>query len=569
MLAQIFSLAEPIFFSTIIDRFLRNPHDLTKFPTQGIFFKQLGLLVLGWIAVAFASRLFKNIEQYYVSTVSDRIGINIFNHAYAHIISLPMSFHSSQKTGEVFRKISKARDDVTALFGVIYDKIFQNIFSITLVLIYVFYREWRIGLVLIGLVPVFIFATFMLTKRVKRIQGEINKTNEKLFGTSFEALNHIEVVKSFASESHEINQVQRDNAVSHDNLKKKTMALQYLFFAQGTIVNFARVVLLWYGTILAFQGLLQFSDVILFTFYSFVIYQPLYDLGDVYSKYQEGISSVDRLQTILDEKAVIFNKVGALHPEKLKGKIEFRHVSFKYNDEREIISDVSFVVEPGKKLALVGLSGSGKSTLVKLLLRFYEATSGEVLIDDHDIRDYDLQALHRRIGLVQQDNILFNTSLADNIRYGTFSASDEQVEQSSLRAYLESFIKKLPQGLMTIVGERGIKLSGGEKQRVAIARSIIKKPDILIFDEATSSLDSHSEEMIRRAIDEVSQGVSTVTVAHRFATVINSDQILLLKNGRIIEQGTHQSLLDANHEYAQLYRLQTQRGLESDADELA
>ncbi|TSC65958.1 MAG: multidrug ABC transporter ATPase/permease [Candidatus Doudnabacteria bacterium Gr01-1014_77] len=562
MLSQSFSLLEPVFYTRILDRFLRDSHNLTKFPTEHAFFVALGITVLAWIASAFAARIFKNFQQYYVNTVSDRIGINVFNHAYEHVISLPIQFHANQKTGEVFRKISKAREDITTLFGVAFDKIFQNVFSISIVLIYIFIREWRVGVIAIILVPVFIIATSFFTKRVKKIQGDINKSNERLFGTSFEALNHIEVVKSFASEEHEINQVREDNKVTHDNVKKKTIAYQQLFFVQGTIVNLARVSLIWFGSVLAFKGVLTFADVILFGVYSFVIYQPLYDLGDIYAKYQEGVSAVDRLQTLLSEKATIFSKPNALKPKKLQGKIEFKNVSFNYSQEREILKNVSFKVEPGKKLAIVGFSGSGKSTIVKLLLRFYEPTTGEILIDGKNIADYNLQALHKRIGLVLQDNILFNTTLSENIRYGTFKASDTEVEASANRAYLSDFLKKLSLGLDTLVGERGVKLSGGERQRVAIARSIIKKPDILIFDEATSSLDSHSEEMIKEAISQVSKDVTTITVAHRFSTVVNADEIILLEAGEISERGNHKELLAKKGRYASLYQLQTQRQAE-------
>lgn len=564
MFSQLFSLLEPFFYTRILDQFLRDSHNLAHFPTAHVFYVLLTETVLVWIGVAFAARTFKNLQSYYVQTVSDRIGINIFNQAYEHIINLPIKFFANQKTGEVFRKISKARDDVTTLFGVFFDKIFQNAFSILIVLVYIFYKEWRIGIILIGLAILFIIVNSIYTGRVKRIQNEINKANERLFGTSFEALNHIEVVKSFASEEHEIEQVRADNAISHKNLKKKTIVFQQLFFLQGTIINFARVALLWYGAILAYQGMISFADVILFNFYSFAIFQPLYDLGDVYSKYQEGINAIDRLRELLNEKKVIDSPANALDPQKLQGKVEFRNVSFSYNKDRQILKDISFILEPGKKLALVGLSGSGKSTIVKLLLRYYEVDQGEILIDDRNIKDYDLLALRRRIGLVMQDNILFNTSILENMRYGTFNASEEHVRASASKSLLDALIDKLPEGFRTLVGERGVKLSGGEKQRVAITRSIVKNPDILIFDEATSALDSQSEEMIKKAMVDVSRGVSTVTVAHRFATIVDADEILLLENGRILERGQHKDLLAQNGSYANLYRLQTQRNLNSE-----
>jgi len=396
-----------------------------------------------------------------------------------------------------------------------------------------------------------------------------------MFGSSFEAVSHIELVKAFSSEKEEEEHLRHDNAMQHLRLKKKTVAYQGLAFAQGTVVNLARVVLLWWGAVLSFRGLLSFSNAILFNFYSFAVYQPLYDLGDIYTKYGEGIAAVDRLQSVLDEPVTIKNSPNAIKIDKLLGRVEFKNVSFDYgraqinteaktdehgsNQPRPILKNISFEVEPGKKLALVGQTGSGKTTVIKLLLRFYEPTAGEILLDGKPIQDYDTESLHKRIGLVLQDNVLFNTTIADNIRYGTFKAPDADVADAAQRASLQPFLAKLSQGLLTKVGERGLMVSGGEKQRVAIARSIIKRPDILIFDEATSALDSHTEEEIRKSILEVSKGVTTITVAHRFATVIDSDEIILLVNGEIKERGTHNQLLKKGCEYSRIYNLQTQR----------
>ena len=595
ILSQSFSLAEPFFFATIVSKYLGQPQ---SFPSQPVFFKSLTLIVVAWIAVAFAGRTFKNLQSYFVGTVADRIGIRVLEHAYSHVLALPMSFHSSQKAGEVFRKLSKARDDITALFSVLFDKIFQNAFSIVVVFGIVFWKSWRMGVALFGFIPLFFLVTWIFTKRIKKTQIEINKINENMFGSSFEAVSHIELVKAFSSEKEEEGHLRHDNAMQHLRLKKKTVSYQALAFAQGTVVNLARVVLLWWGAVLSFRGLLSFSNAILFNFYSFAVYQPLYDLGDIYTKYGEGVAAVDRLQSVLDEPVTIKNSPNAIKVEKLEGKVEFRNVSFDYgvpagrhsgpersegeesqkkdkeilrrsealtaqddagSQARSILKNISFVVEPGKKLALVGQTGSGKTTVIKLLLRFYEPTAGEILLDGKPIQDYDTESLHKRIGLVLQDNVLFNTTIADNIRYGTFDAPEESVADAAQRASLQPFLAKLSQGLLTKVGERGLMVSGGEKQRVAIARSIIKRPDILIFDEATSALDSHTEEEIRKSILEVSKGVTTITVAHRFATVIDSDEIILLVSGEIKERGTHNQLLAKGGEYSRIYNLQTQR----------
>jgi ABC-type multidrug transport system fused ATPase/permease subunit len=569
ILSQSLSLLEPFFFATIVSKYLGAPQ---SFPSQAVFFKSLTLIVVAWIAVAFGGRTFKNLQSYFVGTVADRIGIGVLERAYTHVLALPMSFHSQEKAGEVFRKLSKARDDITALFQVLFDKIFQNAFSIVVVFGIVFWKSWRMGIALFGFIPLFFLVTWFFTGRIKKTQIEINKINENLFGSSFEAVSHIELVKAFSSEREEEGHLRHDNALQHVRLKKKTVSYQSLAFAQGTVVNLARVVLLWWGAVLCFRGELSFANAILFNFYSFAVYQPLYDLGDIYSKYGEGIAAVDRLQSVLDEPITIKNSPNAIKVEKLLGRVEFKGVSFWYDvpgvgaglkpaptGHRQILKDISFVVEPGKKLALVGQTGSGKSTIIKLLLRFYEPTSGEILLDGKPIVDYDIESLHKRIGLVLQDNVLFNSSIADNIRYGTFEAPEESVADAAQRASLQPFLAKLSQGLLTKVGERGLMVSGGEKQRVAIARSIIKRPDILIFDEATSALDSHTEEEIRRSILEVSKGVTTITVAHRFATVIDSDEIILLVNGEIHERGTHDQLLTKGGEYSRIYNLQTQR----------
>ena len=581
ILSQSLSLVEPYFFATIISKYMANPY---SFASQQAFFTSLTKIIALWVLVAFGARLFKNLQSYYVSTVADRIGIRVLEHAYSHVLELPMSFHSSQKAGEVFRKLSKARDDITALFQVMFDKIFQNSFSIVVVFIIVFWKAWRIGLALFGFIPVFFLVTWIFTRRIKKTQIEINKINENLFGSSFEAVSHIELVKAFSSEKQEEENLRHDNALQHLRLKKKTVAYQLLGFAQGTVVNLARVVLLWWGAVLSFRGLLSFTNVVMFNFYSFAVYQPLYDLGDIYTKYGEGVAAVDRLQSVLDEPVTIKNFPGAIRVEKLLGKVEFRNVSFDYGSlaspnsttpsaaqppllfqegntvaPRPILKNVSFIVEPGKKLALVGQTGSGKSTVIKLLLRFYEPTSGQILLDGKPIENYDIESLHKRIGLVLQDNVLFNTTIARNISYGSFGSSENQIKDAAERASLQPFLAKLSDGLFTKVGERGLMVSGGEKQRIAIARSIIKRPDILIFDEATSALDSHTEEEIRKSILEVSKGVTSITVAHRFATVIDSDEIVLLVNGEIKERGTHQELLNIKGDYSRIYNLQTQR----------
>jgi len=327
ILSQSLSLLEPFFFATIVSKYLGAPQ---SFPSQAVFFKSLTLIVAAWVAVAFGGRTFKNLQSYFVGTVADRIGIGVLENAYNHVLALPMSFHSQEKAGEVFRKLSKARDDITALFQVMFDKIFQNAFSIVVVFGIVFWKSWRMGIALFGFIPIFFLVTWFFTRRIKKTQIEINKINENLFGSSFEAVSHIELVKAFSSEREEEANLRHDNALQHARLKKKTVSYQALAFAQGTVVNLARVVLLWWGAVLCFRGELSFANAILFNFYSFAVYQPLYDLGDIYSKYGEGIAAVDRLQSVLDEPITIKNIDNPIKTEKLLGRVEFKNVSFNY-----------------------------------------------------------------------------------------------------------------------------------------------------------------------------------------------------------------------------------------------
>ncbi|MDD5109911.1 MAG: ABC transporter ATP-binding protein [Patescibacteria group bacterium] len=561
VLSQLFALLEPYLWTRLLDGFLRQAGNTLKFPTELIFISQVTSIIVLWIVAAFCARIFKNLQQYYATTVADRVGIRVFLHAFTHILDLPMQFHANVKGGEIFRKLTKARTDITTLLTTYFQKVLQNLFVVTLVVGYTVILNWRIGLLLLVYTPLFLLVTVVITNRIRHLQNKINRANEELFGTAVEAITHVEVVKAYATTAHEHRQAARDHRIAHRYIQQRTRAHQWLTFAQGTIINLARVSTIWYSALLLFRGQLSFGDLVLFNIFTFWLYEPLTELGEIYAQYQEGSSAVERLQSVLHESCQKNRRRNPVVPDRFSGAIEFRHVSFTYVDEhREVLRDVSFKVKPGQKLGLVGMSGSGKSTIVKLLLRFYEPSDGEILIDGRDIRDYDLEALRECIGLVMQDNILFNLSLADNIRYGTFDASDEAVVAAAQRAYLDDLVAKLPDGYRTMIGERGIKLSGGERQRVAIARAIIKQPNIIIFDEATSALDSHSEELIQRAIREISRGITTITVAHHFTSMMDADTILLFEDGRIQERGTHRELLRKRGRYRELYELQTQRG---------
>ena len=551
-----FSLVEPYLFKIVIDNYLTKIGDTSIFPTQQVFVSGLLKLLLLWIGVAFISRIAKNFQDFHTTKVADRSGIRVFEHSFQHVLGLSMEYHENKKTGEVLRKLTKAREDITKLIKTLSDKILQNSATILFVVTFSMIKEWRMGILIIIAIPVFVATTALIARKIKRLSLEINKQQERLQGSAVQALDHVAVVKAFQTEGYESQQTHDRNWESNALLMRQTRYWRTLLFVQGTLINLFRTTIVGFGTYLAFKGTLTPGDTVFFTFYAVGIFQPLYELSDVYTVYQDGITSTERLREILDMHPTVKNPADGYRDNNSGLTIAFEHVSFGYAPERQIINNISFTLTPGKKIAVVGGSGGGKSTLTKLLLRYYDVTHGRILVNGKDIREWDLQALRSQVGVVFQENVLFNTSIAENIRYGRLAANDADVFEAAHLANASAFIDRLPQKYETVVGERGIKLSGGERQRIAIARAVIKRPKLYIFDEATSSLDSNSEATVQRAIDQVSRGAASLTIAHRLSTIVNADEILVLMHGEIVERGNHEALIQKNGAYASLYTIQ-------------
>lgn len=558
-----FSLVEPYLFKIVIDKYLTHIGDIVQFPTPDSFVRGLMQLLMIWIGVAFISRVAKNFQDYFTTMVADRSGIRVFNHGFRHILELSMDYHESKKTGEVMRKLTKAREDITKLIKIMSDKILQNSSTILFVIVFSFIKEWRMGILISLTVPIFVLTTTFIARKIKLLSIRINKEQEGLQGSAVQALDHIAVVKAFGTERYEESSANDNNWRANSLLKTQTKAWRTLMFVQGTLINFFRTAIVGYGTYLAFRGIMTPGDVVFFTFYAVSIFMPLYDLSDVYTAYQDGIASTERLLTILNEQPSVPAPQHGYRSDKPGMTVEFRDVSFHYAPERVILQHISFKLEPGKKLAVVGGSGGGKSTLTKLLLRYYDATNGQILVDGVDIKEWDISALRHRMGVVFQDNILLNDTIEHNIMYGSFDATHDQVVAAAKLANAEEFITRLPEGYRTIVGERGVKLSGGERQRAAIARAVLKRPALYVFDEATSSLDTRSESQVQTAIDHVSSGAVSLTIAHRLSTIVNADEILVLVRGEIAEHGRHAALLAQGGEYAKLFTAQRQHPVES------
>jgi ATP-binding cassette subfamily B protein len=374
-----------------------------------------------------------------------------------------------------------------------------------------------------------------------------------------DSLLNYETVKYFTNERYEASRYDRDLEEWEVARRKNRLTLFALNGGQALIIGVAMTAMMVLAGRNVVAGTMTLGDFVLINAFMMQLFMPLNFLGFIYREMKGSMANIERMFALMRRSPGIRDADDAKPLLISRGELEFREVSFGYGPDRKIIDGVSLRVRPRQKVAVVGASGSGKSTLVKLLFRFYDVGAGAVLIDGQDIRAVSQESLRRAIGIVPQDTVLFNASIYENIRYGRIDASDDEVQEAIRLAHLDAFIARLPNGHDTLVGERGLKLSGGEKQRVAIARTILKRPPILVFDEATSSLDSRSERSILQAIREVSRGQTSLVIAHRLSTIVDADHILVMQDGRILEQGSHQALLEKDGSYAHMWRIQQQK----------
>ena len=550
---QIFSLLDPWIFRKVIDTYVTRYQEYT---TEE-FFKGAGLLILAAMGVAMVSRIAKNFQDYYVNVITQRLGAKIYSDGLAHSLELPYSVFEDQRSGETLGILQKVRTDSEKLITALINIVFTSLVGVTFVFIYAINIHWSIAVVYISVIPVLGVISSVLSKKIKVVQKAIVSETTALAGSTTESLRNIELVKSLGLSSQEI---KRLNNTTDKILKlelKKVKYVRSLSFIQGTLVNLLRNMILLLMLYLIFAGRISVGEFFSLFIYSFFIFGPLQELGNIINIYRETEVSLENFKGILntprEKKPVKPTILGRIN------KLKFDTVSFKHqSSNRNALENISFETEKGQTIAFVGPSGSGKTTLVKLLVGLYSPDSGQVLYNEVSSTHIDLNQLREKIGFVTQDTQLFSGSIRENLLFVRPNASDEDCMLVLQKAACQNLLSRADKGLDTIIGEGGVKVSGGEKQRLSIARALLRNPNILVFDEATSSLDSLTEEEITETIRDVSviSDHITILIAHRLSTIMHADKIFVLEKGHIIEAGKHDELLAEKGLYFAMWRQQ-------------
>lgn len=551
---QVFSLLDPQIFRLLIDGYVNKVTQLS--PND--YIRGVGLLLLGSVVVALISRIAKNFQDYYVNYVTQNIGTALYARAINHALRLPYFVFEDQKSGEILQKIQKARVDNQAIITSGINTVFVSLIGLIFVLIYAATVHWLIFLVYFLLIPTLGTFTFFISRRIKEAQQTIVKRMGALAGSTTETLRNVELVKSMGLEQQETDRLNEVNTEILNLELIKIKLIRKLSFIQGSMINLCRSGLLFLMLWLILNQAISLGQFFSLLFYSFAIFSPLYELSNVASQYQEAKASNEVLDSILKMK-----------PEETAGRdyiierinsLDFKEVSFKYTDESEpALRNISLGIKPGQTVAFAGPSGSGKTSLIKLLLGLYQPTTGAIHINNRDIVTIQPESFKEKISYVSQDTQLFAGTIRANLLFVNPKATDAECIEAIKDAAALSLLERGNQGLDTKIGEGGLKISGGEKQRLAIARALLRKPDVIIFDEATSSLDSITENAITETIKHITIAkpeLITILIAHRLSTIMHADEIYVLEKGHITEHGSHDELLRQPGLYFALWRQQ-------------
>ena len=540
----------PIFYKLAVDALTPGTAAVLAVPVA---------LIVGYGLARVMVQVFGELRDAVFAKVAQRAIRRAGLETFRHLHRLSMRFHLDRKTGGIARAIERGTKGIEFLLSFTLFNVLPTLLEIVLVcgILWKLYDVW-FALATFVTIGGYITWTLLVTEWRTKFRREMNEIDSEANTKAIDSLLNFETVKYFGNENHEAGRF--DTALmgyERAAVKSKT-SLTFLNIGQGTIIAIGLVVVMWMAAKGVVGGAMTVGDFVLVNAYLVQLFMPLNFLGFVYREIKRSLTDMESMFRLLDEHAEVEDAADAPPLEVNGGEVVFENVSFAYDARRRVLEDVSFTVPAGRSVAIVGPSGAGKSTISRLLFRFYDVTAGRILIDGQDIRQVGQESLRAAIGIVPQDTVLFNDTIYYNIAYGRPGATPAEIEDAARLARIHDFVTSLPDGYQSMVGERGLKLSGGEKQRVAIARTILKAPRILLFDEATSALDTHTEKEIQESLGEVSAGRTTLSIAHRLSTVVEADEILVLETGRIVERGGHLDLLALGGRYADMWMRQQQ-----------
>lgn len=558
VIAKVASVGLPLILKEIVDALDRSQNLLIALP--------VGMLI-AYGLVRLATSLFGELRDLIFAKVLQRAIRRVAIKVFRHLHTLALSFHLERQTGGVSRDIERGTRGISFLLNFMLFNILPTLLEIGLVTAILFINyDASFAIITFVTVSIYITLTLVITEWRLKFRRTMNEMDSKANTKAIDSLINYETVKYFGNEDFESQRYDDNMAVWEKAAIQSQSSLSLLNMVQGAIITIGITALLFLASDGIVKEELTLGDFVLINTYLLQLFIPLNFLGFVYREIKNSLTDMEKMFSLLGKHREIQDKTDANDLDIGAGHVHFNKVNFSYNADRQILFDIDFEIPAGHTVAVVGTSGSGKSTLARLLFRFYDINDGSITINNQDIRDVKQLSLRKNIGIVPQDTVLFNDTIYYNIAYAKPEAEPEEIYQAARHAHIHEFIETLPDGYETTVGERGLKLSGGEKQRVAIARTILKNPRILIFDEATSALDSKSERAIQSALTEVAANHTTLVIAHRLSTIVSSNQILVMEQGRIIERGTHQALLAKQGHYARMWQLQQEEKKHSDDD---